>query len=193
MEHWASAVLETISEHPNTPPPSPARTPQATAAAHPFDDHSLPSFHARTVDIELGLVVPSVSHGGETEIPVGALVDHSAASRAHSTPTPASCSATAKEPVSRETEMASVAQPARSRLYAALLAGIFQQCLSNGLIMTYGTILSYYTTHLLRQASSTKLNLIGAVPAFVCPTPRNLSLASYSYSLLGMKPLLTFS
>lgn len=178
MEHWASAVLETISDDPNTPPPSPARAPQAKAAARTFGDHSLPSYQARTVDIELGMAFPGPSHGVDPERPSDISMNHSATPRAENPPASASCSVIAKEPAYRETETTSVAQPARWRLYAAVLAGIFQQCLSNGLIMTYGTILSYYSTHLLRQASSAKLNLIGAVPPFVRRIPLNLSLAT---------------
>ena len=166
MEHWASAVLETITSHPKTPPSSPAVPPQA-AASCPLSAYSLPGHQARTIDIEIGLASLKPSQDFRPNAFFHASSVASVVQRTHSTGTAASCSGTAKELACYETESTSVAQALSWRLYAALLAGVFQQCLSSGLIMTYGTILSYYATHLLRNASLAKLSLIGAVPPFV--------------------------
>lgn len=147
MEHWASTVIEVVDTGPKTPPPSPAMSPQATSAGR-FDAHSLPPDQIRTIDIELGRM-------------------HATASTVYTDRVRTQCAIESKNPACTVSEGSLPTGPATWRLYAALLAGLFQQCLSNGLIMTYGTILSYFTIHLLRSTNSTKLSLIGALPPFV--------------------------
>ena len=178
MEHWASAVLETISRHPRTPPPSPAIPPQGPAATRPSSAHDLPAYQARTVDMELDLVLPKPPYGHQSKTPSRATANSSAAQQSSFVGSSASRSGTAKESGCCEAERTARAQPARWWPYAALLGGVFQQCLSTGLVMTYGTILSYYTTHLLHAASSAKLNLIGAMPPFVRHASPNMLLAA---------------
>jgi hypothetical protein len=146
MEYWANAVIEAVDNTPKTPPPSP-RIPPAAASETDGHFNGLPARHAQAIDVELERL-------------------HANPPR-HAIETLAKQSARDKQPIRTTSEVSVPKAPPTWRRYAALLAGALQQSLSTGLVMTYGTILSYYTTNLLRSTGSPQLSLIGALPAFV--------------------------
>ncbi|ETN38967.1 uncharacterized protein HMPREF1541_07009 [Cyphellophora europaea CBS 101466] len=134
---------------PKTPPPSPALPPQS--ASHGPNSRNLPSHQTRTIDIELALAFPGLVHESDPQSdPQSGMAASTSAPHAQPsrrTSTSAHSNATDKAPtcsVLADTDREPSPQPpAQWRLCAALIAGLFQQSLSSGLIMTYGTILSY--------------------------------------------------
>jgi hypothetical protein len=146
MEHWASAVIEAVDNTPKTPPPSP-RIPPAAASETGGHFNGLPAGRGPAIDVGLERLYTNLPR--------------------HAVETVTKQSPRDKQPVCTTSEVSVPKKPPTWRLCAALLAGAVQQSLSTGLVMTYGTILSYYATNLLRSTGSPQLSLIGALPAFV--------------------------